>query len=75
MGWNYRVIRHHDPNNDEPDYLSIHEVYYDDEGRPERVTEQPTGAGAETVEGLREVFGLMRQALDKPILDFETFSS
>ncbi len=32
--WNYRIIRH-------PDYVALHEVYYDEDGRVSGWTEDP----------------------------------
>jgi hypothetical protein len=51
MSWNYRIVRH--PNGD----LALHEVYYDEAGRPDGVTAAPVGFAADAEEG---VGGLIR---------------
>lgn len=62
MTWNYRVIDH-------GDHVSIHEVFYDDAGRPTCRTEDPSDVFSEEgVEGLRKELGLMAKALELPVL-------
>ena len=77
MTWNYRVVRHieRDRNNNETELLSIHEVYYDDGGRPENVTENAVPLGGETVQELREVSMMQRRAMELPVLDWDTFGA
>lgn len=65
MTWNYRVVRHA-PD----DFLLIHEVYYDDRGEPESVTERGAEVGSETLDGIRSVLAMMDAALAAPILDY-----
>ena len=69
MSWNHRVVRHRHPSGDES--LEIHEVYYDDDGKPDGVTEEGVSVAGETVEELNKVLALMQQAISKPILDWE----
>lgn len=73
-GWNYRVIEFVDPLSGP--WRSIHEVYYDDEGRPFAYMEDPAGVISDEGDGfdLSGVLDMMRSALDKPVLvekDFE----
>jgi hypothetical protein len=76
--WNYRVVRKaYPPGKDGTiEYvLGIHEVYYDDNGEPEMVTEDRMDPHGETLEELRDDIEHMRLALDKPVLDYETFGA
>ena len=73
MTWNYRVIRHQDPSSESGAFLEIHEVYYDDRGRPNGVTERGASLGSENIKGIKWVLGKMRKALKEPILDYEDF--
>lgn len=61
MSWNYRIIRSFGGS------LGIHEVYYDEKG-PRTWTENPMALYGETLDGLKEDFMMMAQALLKPIL-------
>jgi hypothetical protein len=73
--WNYRVVRHKGVGvNDMPVMLQIHEVYYEN-GTPDMVTEDPVAAGGETIEEVRRALELMLAAIEKPILDFDSFPS
>lgn len=68
MSWNYRVMRH---VGDGEEWLGIHEVYYDDNGKPNGHTEDEIAPTSdEGVDGLRWVLDRMMEALDKPVLDF-----
>lgn len=63
--WNYRIIRR-----DEGYY--IHEVYYSRKNLPYRITENSMAPYGRTAEELKVDFGLMQEALKRPILDYET---
>lgn len=40
--WNYRVVHHKETIHDEPrEWCAIHEVYYDEDGRPARMSKDP----------------------------------
>lgn len=66
--WNYRVMIHPDVKGDEV-YQAIHEVYYDDDGKVTGWTDSPISVGGEDVAW---VLDRMREALEKPVLDFKT---
>lgn len=75
--WNYRVIEFLEPGTDEP-WQAIHEVHYDDDGRPEYYSEDPAVVVSHDAGNNRAdlcwVLDMMRLALDKPVLvekDFE----
>ena len=71
MTWNYRVVRHRDPTEEQGWIVSIHEVFYDEQGKPVLMSEQPAGVVSSTVIGLSEVLSTLRQAFDLPILNAE----
>ena len=71
MTWNYRVVHH---LMDETDYYGIHEVYYDDGGRPRHITEDPTDMGwLESKADIALELHMMAKALDEPVLEYEDF--
>ena len=69
MSWNYRVLRYKDG------CVGIHEVYYDEDGRPEGCTERPVGPVGDDVGGLRGTLSAMLYAIDEPELDYDRFGS
>ena len=69
MDWNYRVVRHTDPSGRE--WYAFHEVYYRD-GKIATITEEPICPSAETIEELKADFERMKEAFDKPVLDFNS---
>ena len=72
MTWNYRVVKqiHHSPSGDEI-LFQIHEVYSDDTSDSGDMTENPVPLVSETIEGLKEVLVHIREALEKPVLDYD----
>ena len=64
--WNYRVVR-------VDGSLQIHDVYYNDAGKPNGRSLPPSYLYGETIEHLREQFQLFSAALDKPILNISEF--
>jgi hypothetical protein len=87
MSWNHRVVRRYKSDvpehmkkfcNADCSYLEIAEVYYDENGKPNGVTEgasavlgggDPDDTDEEVMKGLRWQLEHMLIALDKPILD------
>lgn len=75
MTWNYRVLRRtFVEGEDVKEYYGIHEVYYDDEGKPEACTTEAISID------YFEDFGAVQWAVDKitealalPVLDYEDF--
>lgn len=65
MGWNHRILAHE--HNGEV-YLQIHEVYYNEEGKPNGYTENPISVGSETVKGITWTLNKMLECRTKPIL-------
>ena len=71
--WNHRVVRRVFPNG-EVSY-AIHEAHYKTKGAtagPCSLTLDPVAPTAESIEGLRWCLKKMLEALDNPVLDYET---
>ena len=67
--WNYRAAKHKSKVTDEV-WISIHEVYYLDDGSIHSWSEEAQAAYGETVEELLADLERMRAAvMDKPVLD------
>lgn len=49
-------------------YLQIHEVYYNNDGKPTSYTENAVGVGGDNVEGITWVLEMMSKCLEKPVL-------
>jgi hypothetical protein len=81
MGWNYRLV-YHPPSKymvgktefDREEYLAIHEVYYDENDEPDRMTVDPIVVGDEGEDSLIALKWILEhqlEALEKPILQCE----
>lgn len=68
MTWNYRVMT----MNNGATY-TIHEVYYDEEGKPRSYTVDPIDPCGESLKDLKTELSWMRKALSKPILTPDDF--
>ena len=65
MSWNYRVLKRGD------DY-GVYEVYYDQEGNPHSMSEDPITPTAESLQDLSDTLQLFLEALQKDALNYET---
>lgn len=63
MTWNHRVVKF------DNDWLSICEVYYDEDGKVQGHTADGVRVGSETIEGLRWTLEQMLKSLDEPIIE------
>lgn len=63
--WNYRVLAFE--QNGET-YFQVHEVYYDENDKPNGYTQNPISVGSETIEGINWTLNEMLECLSKPIL-------
>lgn len=70
MKWNYRVIAFMDK---EGPYFRIHEVYYDENGKPTAYMRRPAGVESESPDGMIWVFEQMKKALEMPVLKVTDF--
>ena len=52
MSWNHRILAHKD--GDEV-YFQIHEVYYDEDGKPISYTTDGANVGSESLDGIKWV--------------------
>lgn len=68
MSWDHRVMRHREGD---AVWYAVHEVYYDEAGRPTACTENPVEPFGETFEELRDDLHLFAKALEKPVLDYD----
>ena len=68
MSWNYRVVEEEFEN--EP-YYYIKEVYYDKDGNPELLTEDPVQLDGESVKEIMDDLKLIMKAFQKPILNYD----
>lgn len=79
MTWNYRIIRHTKPAKligDEMvdcSYLAIHEVYYDEDGKPKARSKEPVTFQCDVDEGKDGIIASLGRALktirEEPVLD------
>lgn len=67
MSWNYRTVR---CTESDAVFYEIKEVYYNEQGLPNGYCD--ADLFGETLEELKDVFDMMKLALEKPILDDRT---
>ena len=71
MSWNYRIIRHKEG------HFSLHEVYYDDAGKPNGYTTDPISFVSDKEEGpdgiIESLEHALKDARTKPVLDASIF--
>lgn len=74
MSWNYRVLRRsHLHINGTVEYsFAIYEVYYKDDGTPRSCSAEPVEPRGETLEELKKDLQWQLEALNKPVLCYET---
>jgi len=70
MSWNHRILAHKDG---EGMYFQIHEVYYDDDGKPDGYTANGASVGAESIKGINWILDKMKKCANKPILLADDF--
>jgi len=69
-GWNYRLIRRQTEHGEK---IAIHEVYYNSQDEPRSCTKNPVPVAGEDIEVLKKDVEMMKQAFEKPVLDYEDF--
>lgn len=78
--WNYRLCRRKAPNSEVYTY-GIHEAYYNADGTIWAVTDNAVSVGfdefepsdAEAYGNMRKTLKWMMEAMDKPMIDLDTF--
>ena len=78
MSWNHRVVRSVHRSNvegDEPDVtFGVHEVYYDEAGTPNGVTQDAVAPMGRTEKELRNELRMFMRALTVPTLEMSDFT-
>jgi hypothetical protein len=73
MSWNYRAVKH--DGKDGEDYYQVHEIYYDEEGNPNGITQhEVTPYGASKAELIWCLEQMLIAARDLPTLSFDELS-
>jgi hypothetical protein len=70
MSWSYRIVK---TNVGGVSWFGVHEVYYDDEGKPTMVSQESVSLEEETVDDLDFLIGKIKIAMKQPILNYEDF--
>jgi len=68
MSWNYRIIAH---ENSTETILAIHEVYYDENGKPKMYSDEYAEVSCDEEDGMEVMHSIierMKFAFTKPIL-------
>ena len=65
LKWDYRILAY---EYDGEVYFQIHQVYYNEEGKPAGYVESPASVGSKEVKGVRRILNKMPECLEKPIL-------
>ena len=76
MIWNYRIIRtvpRHALTELEEEFYNIHEVYYDEDGTPELISEEPIAIWGITLQELKNDLVYYLDAFDLPVLEMSYF--
>ena len=69
MSWNYRVVRKTFPYDGHEEF-GIYSVYYDEDGKVDGMSIDPASIHSYSVEELEETLKLMKECLQKPVLDY-----
>ena len=69
MTWNHRVISRKYETGET--YYAIHEVYYDDSGKPTQCTALPSVILEDSIDDLAITIDRIRECLSKPVLDYD----
>ncbi len=70
--WNFRVMKHQKNGSE---WVSIHEVYHDSNGKPHGFAVEPVRLVGNDPDELRFYVDAMIEALDKPVIDLDDMSS
>ena len=72
--WNHRIVKRVQKlGSEEFTTYGIYEVYYDERGQPNGITESPVEPFGENATELLVSWGMMVSAFTKPILDYDEF--
>lgn len=74
--WNYRVVvRSQEGVHGNTAVYGIHEVFYDEDGKPESVSVDPVSIVAESVEEVKSELAMQARALESPVLNYDDIPS
>ena len=65
--WNYRLVKE---ITDYEDYISLCEVYYDEQKRPAMYCQATIGG--DTIDEAKEVYQMIKEAFKAPVLTYPT---
>lgn len=69
MTWNHRVIKRKYDTGEV--FFAIHEVFYDDAGKPTQCTVMPSAILEDSIDDLAITIDRIRECLSKPVLDYD----
>jgi len=74
MTWNYRVCKsvYKDDGYEEVNF-EIHEAHYNPDGSIWAITKNAVSVHSETLHGIEDVLSMMKDALQKDVIDLDTF--
>lgn len=76
MSWNHRIARRvFDRPGGREEYLSVYEVYYDDDGKPNGITSDAVAPVGETLDEIRAELARMLAATGQPVLDYDEIAN
>lgn len=70
MGWNHRILAH---KYEDEVYYKIHEVYYDDKGKPNSYGKDGVNLMYHDLEAIRWTLNKIQECLSKPVLCAKNF--
>lgn len=70
MSWSYRIVK---KKNNDAVWYGIHEVFYDDEGKPTMCTEDPITLEAESMKDFGWMLSQFKIATNQPWLNYKDF--
>lgn len=69
MSWNHRIVKHvHELGGEPYPTYGLHEVFYDDAGKPGSWTKEPVAIVGDSFKDAAEIYMQMSAAFMKPIL-------
>ena len=69
MSWNYRMVHHKEKNGEE--WYGIHEVYYNADGAPCMMSDEPCFPSGESKKELMNDISMMTTAISTPVLKYD----
>jgi len=72
MTWNFRLVKHTGPKSNQVWY-GVHEVFYDESGKPWTMTQEPVHVDGESAKDVVAYLRLIQHDLKRsPVLDTQT---